>query len=64
MKDHATELVKLSPPASVGGLSAFGLPLNEWVYILTILYTLIMILDKLFPEVLNKLREWLKSLWR
>lgn len=34
---------KLVPTAAVSGLSLLGVPIQEWVYILTILYTVLQI---------------------
>lgn len=34
---------KLAPTAAVSGLSLIGVPLQEWVYIVTILYTVLQI---------------------
>lgn len=36
--EAAAELSKLTPPVAVSGLSVAGVPLNEWVYILTIVW--------------------------
>lgn len=48
MSDHGATLVdgvsyasRVAPPLTVTGLSLFGLPLSEWVYITTIIYTLL-----------------------
>lgn len=37
------EAVKSSPPVTVIGLTLGGIPLQEWVYILTIVYLLMQI---------------------
>ena len=42
--DHAsakTEIVKLTPVAGVTGTSVLGVPLNDWVYIVTIVYVIV-----------------------
>lgn len=46
MKEIATDIAKLSPSGSVAGLNFFGVPLPEVVIVLTIVYTLFMIVDK------------------
>ncbi|ATI16350.1 holin [Caulobacter phage Lullwater] len=44
MKTELTEYaVRAGPGVSVGGLSLFSVPLQEWVYILTIVYTVLQI---------------------
>lgn len=35
----AGEITKAAPPVSVTGLSLMGVSLNEWVIILTLIYT-------------------------
>lgn len=45
------ELIRLAPPAGVSLTTYLGLSLNEWVYIVTIIYTVlqcILILKKIF----------------
>lgn len=37
----AGEITKAAPPVSVAGLSLAGVSLNEWVLIVTLLYTLL-----------------------
>lgn len=47
MQDHSlvadgvSYATKIGPPLTVTGASMFGLPLSDWVYILTIFYTLL-----------------------
>jgi hypothetical protein len=41
--DLAADAGKLAPPAIVTGLNLFGVGLQDWVYILTIIYTLLLI---------------------
>lgn len=64
MKEHVLDIAKLSPPATTVGLSVLGIPLQEWVYILTIAYTLLLILDKFFPEILPRIRALIKGVFR
>lgn len=39
--DGVSYATKIVPPLTVTGASLFGLPLSDWVYILTIVYTLL-----------------------
>lgn len=39
--DGLNYAVKVGPPLGVTGTSLMGLPLSEWVYITTIIYTLL-----------------------
>jgi len=43
MDDVRSEIVKSIPPAGVSILSCAGIPLSEWVYIVTLIYLLIQI---------------------
>jgi hypothetical protein len=58
MKEHAYDLAKATPPATVGGYTLMGIHLQEWVIVLTLFYTVICIVDKLFPSALPALRAW------
>jgi hypothetical protein len=60
-REVAQELVKLAPPAGVGGFSLLSIPLNEWVVLLTFVYTGLLILDKVFPSLLPMVRDWVKG---
>jgi hypothetical protein len=40
------ELVKISPPAAVGGFALFGIPLPELIQIGTLIYLVFIIVDK------------------
>lgn len=59
--ESITEAAKALPPVGVGGLTLAGLPLNEWVLILTIIYTLFLIVEKA-PAVWARLVELFKKL--
>ena len=39
--DFKSEVVRFAPPTVVSGITVLGLPLHEWVYALTIIYTLV-----------------------
>lgn len=60
MTEHAKDLVMAAPPVSVGALTLWGLPLSEWVLILTALYTIFLLITKL-PLVLRVI--WDGWLW-
>lgn len=49
--EHAQEAsvmaVKAAPPVAVVGATLFGVPLQEWVYILTIIYLVLQIVSLL-----------------
>lgn len=35
------EVIKMTPPAVISGVTIMGLPLHEWVYVMTIIYTIV-----------------------
>jgi hypothetical protein len=37
--DIVTEVVRATPPVTVGGLTLFGVGLSDWVLLLTLVYT-------------------------
>ena len=63
-QDVATELAKAAPPVSVGAMTLAGIPLSDWVLLLTCTYTFIQLYilwrDKLGGAAwLRRLRTWL-----
>lgn len=42
-QEIATEVAKAAPPVTVGSLALAGIPLSDWLLILTILYTILQI---------------------
>lgn len=52
--ETATEIFKMAPPGAVGGLNLFGVPIPEVVAALTLLYTVLLIVDK----VRDMRRKW------
>lgn len=54
-----TDIVTAVPPLGVTTLTFAGLPLQQWVYVVTIVYTLLMIAAKL-PVALRAMQ----GLWR
>lgn len=61
MKDHDPlfEVMKATPPIGVAGLTLSGITLQDWALILTIIYLLFILLDKL-PVVITRLHQF----WR
>lgn len=57
--DAYSEAAKAAPSIGVGGLTLFGYPLNEVVLVLTGIYTIFLILDKL-PTIAARIGQ----LWR
>ncbi len=53
------EIVKTTPPIGVSTLSLMGIPLSDWVYIVTIMYVLIQIWVLLYKTFFKK-EEWNK----
>lgn len=57
MKDYTSTLSeagKAAPPLSVGGLTLFGIPLPDVVMVMTLIYTIWVIIEKT-PKVLDAL---------
>ncbi|CDD12214.1 uncharacterized protein BN587_00902 [Phascolarctobacterium succinatutens CAG:287] len=48
------EIVKTTPPIGVSTLSLMGIPLSDWVYIVTIMYVLIQIWVLLYKTFFKK----------
>jgi hypothetical protein len=43
MSEHITDAIRVAPPVGVVATTLAGLPLQEWVYILTAVYTILQI---------------------
>jgi hypothetical protein len=56
-----TDALTAIPPAGVTITTLWGYPLQEWVYALTIIYTLFLIIDKL-PNIVGRFRVWARKL--
>lgn len=56
-----SEVVKAAPPLGVAGMKVFGVLLSDWVIILTIIYTLFLIIDKA-ETVFSKVAGWAQKL--
>lgn len=54
---HLPEGLKAIPPASVSGVSLFGIPLNEWTYIATLLYIVVQIGLLIYKTVKSEQRK-------
>lgn len=58
------ELITAAPPLGVTTLTFAGLPLQQWVYVVTIVYTVLLIISKLpiavraVESVYKKWREY------
>lgn len=60
---NKSEVAQAIPPTGVVGLTLFGMPLSEWVYAVTLIWTVFLIIDKL-PTVASRIRSawrWLKE---
>ena len=58
-----SDAIMATPPVGVGVLSLAGIPLAQWVVILTAIYTIFLIIDKL-PIVIKRVQQlvaWLRS---
>lgn len=63
MSVHAQDAAMAAPPVGVGALTLWGVSLNEWVLLATLVYTTFLIIDKL-PAVLARVRagwRWVKE---
>lgn len=59
----AIEVAKAAPPVGVGGALLFGLPVETWLLIPSLVWTLFLIIDK-FPVVVTRLYDgylWVKG---
>ena len=58
--DQRIEAAKAAFPVTVSTITLLGVPLNEWVFIVTLIYTCLMIVfllrDKLVVPLLKKYR--------
>lgn len=65
MSDHNMEPVKALPPVAISAITVLGVPLNEWVFILTIIYTVLQITffvrDKVVKPWLHKRANALRT---
>ncbi len=52
--------IKTSPPVVVSGLTLAGVQLQDWLIMVTILYTLIQIIIAL-PKLKQSFKEWRKK---
>lgn len=53
MNDSHMETVKSMPPVTISAITLLGVPLNEWVFILTIIYTALQITFFLRDKVIK-----------
>lgn len=59
--DTTLEAVRALPPVGVGALTIMNIPLNEWVLILTLIYTIFLLIDKL-PVVFERIKQFVSYL--
>lgn len=59
----AAEGVKLAPPVAVVGAHYFGMSIDEWIQLLTVLYLLGLIVHQLPKHwaAIIKVRAWIKE---
>ena len=53
MNDNHMETIKAIPPVAISAITVLGVPLNEWVFILTIIYTVLQITFFLRDKVIK-----------
>jgi hypothetical protein len=60
-KDHITDAALATPPVSAAAAVFMGMSLSTWVAVLTIAYTLVMIVIKLpsMIQAVQTLRRWI-----
>lgn len=51
------DAAQAAPPISVAGLALWGVPLSDWVLILTLIYTLFLLIDKA-PVIWKRLMDF------
>ena len=51
------EAVKLAPPVSVSTLTIMGMQIADWVYTMTFVYTVVLIVCKIHSEFFRKDKE-------
>lgn len=64
MTTHAADMALATPPVAVGGLVLFGVALSNWALILTVVYTVFLLIDKA-PVVIDRIKtfaSWVKGL--
>jgi len=62
-REHTIDAILAAPPASVGAAVFLGFSLSTWVGILTLLYTLILIVIKApaLAQSVRTLVRWIKN---
>lgn len=53
----AGEITKAAPPVSVTGLTLMGVSLNEWVLMMTLLYTVLQIGWFVYSKFIRKVKD-------
>jgi hypothetical protein len=49
-----TEVIRVAPPVGVSATTILGIPLNEWVYVATIIYIFIQCICILYKTFFKK----------
>lgn len=52
--EMVSSIIQISPPVTVSVITVLGLTLHEWVYVVTILYTLIAIVTLIKKHWIDK----------
>ena len=55
--EKTLEYAKAAPPVTISTISLMGIPLNEWVFICTIIYTVLLTIFLLRDKLIN---PWLE----
>lgn len=60
MKRIAQEIYPAAPPLAVSGLTFLGISLQDWVYLVTFFYTVLLIV-RILPKVWGQIRTALEG---
>lgn len=58
---QVVEAVKAAPPFTVAGMALCGIPLQDWVFLLTIVYLILQIGYFVFSKIIIKITARRKS---
>jgi len=56
-KEHISEVTKMTPPVTVGIADYFGLSMQDWMYIATIMYIILQAAVLVYKTFLKKKGE-------
>ena len=57
MKQEVSDAVSAAPPITVAGLTLWGITLQDWVYLLTAIYTVMLITQHVWVKWVKPWRE-------